>query len=144
MSRAFVERRRLLAGRAGTASLEFALVALPFILLMLAGMDLGRYFITKHSLHTLTSEAVRSMLVNCFNQAAQCNLSATNKSTVATMVPFLDPNSVTWVTANQSAPDPATGVRTVTVNVTYPFTFALSAWSSLFSSGISDTTSLQY
>jgi Flp pilus assembly protein TadG len=144
MSRAFVKRRRLLTGRAGTASLEFALVALPFILLMLAGMDLGRYFITKHSLHTLTSEAARSMLVNCFNQAAQCNLSATSKSTVATMVPFLDPNGVTWVTANQSAPDPATGVRTVTVNVTYPFTFVLSAWSSLFSSGISDTTSLQY
>jgi Flp pilus assembly protein TadG len=131
-------------GQAGTASLEFALVALPFCLLMFACMDLGRYFITRHSLHTLTSEAVRSALVNCFNQPAQCDLSPTNKSTVATMVPFLVPGSITWVTANQSAPDAATGVRTVTVSVTYPFAFVLPAWTGLFSSAIAETTSLQY
>ena len=46
--------------QAGTVSLEFALVALPFFLLMFACVDLGRYFITRTSLHTLTSEARRS------------------------------------------------------------------------------------
>jgi Flp pilus assembly protein TadG len=39
--------------------LEFALVAVPFLFLLIAAMDLGRYFITQHSLRTLTSEAAR-------------------------------------------------------------------------------------
>jgi len=111
---------------------------------MAAGMDLGRYFITRHSLHTLTSEAVRSALVDCFNQTSACSLTSTVKSTVAAKVPFLVPGSIVWVTANQSAPNSATGVRTITVSVTYPFTFVLSAWTGLFTSGISETTSLQY
>ena len=104
----------------------------------------GRYFITRQSLHTLTSEAVRSALVNCFNQTSACSLTSTNKSTVAAKVPFLVPGSIVWVTASQSAPNPATGVRTITVGVTYPFTFVLPAWTGLFTSGISETTSLQY
>jgi Flp pilus assembly protein TadG len=144
MSLASNRRLRPALGQTGTASLEFALVALPFFLLMFAGMDLGRYFITRHSLHTLTSEAARSILVNCFNQSAQCNLLPVDKSTVAAKVPFLVSGQITWVNANQSAPAANTGVRTVTVSVTYPFTFVLPAWTGLFASGISETTRIQY
>ena len=50
--------------------MEFALVAVPFLFLLIAAMDLGRYFITQHSLRTLTSEAARSAVVNCFGLGA--------------------------------------------------------------------------
>jgi Flp pilus assembly protein TadG len=47
MLRGFSRRRRPLLGQAGTATLEFALVAIPFLFLLIAGTDLGRYFITR-------------------------------------------------------------------------------------------------
>ena len=50
-----IDRHRNLSGQAGTSSLEFALVAAPFVFMMVAGMDLGRYFITRtHCTHWLT------------------------------------------------------------------------------------------
>src|SRR5689334_6642366 len=85
-------------GRSGTTSLEFALVAIPFIFLLVAGTDLGRYFITRHSLHTLISEAARATLIKCFGVTTtqtnpprtQCALSSTDWPTVEAKVPFLD------------------------------------------------------
>ena len=53
MSCASSSLRRPSRGQAGTASLEFALVAVPFFLLIVAVTDLGRYFITRDSLRTL-------------------------------------------------------------------------------------------
>jgi hypothetical protein len=57
--------RILLPGRSGTAALEFALVAVPFLIVMLSVIDLGRYFATKFSLQTLASETARAMLIKC-------------------------------------------------------------------------------
>ena len=54
MSHGFSSRQRPALGRAGTSTLEFALVAIPFLFMMIAGMDLGRYFVsaqlTAHSM----------------------------------------------------------------------------------------------
>src|SRR3974390_2994097 len=75
-------------GRWGTVSLEFALVAVPFVLIMIAGMDLGRYFITEHSLRTLAAEAARSAMVNCFGSAGGCALTAAQKAATETASPF--------------------------------------------------------
>ena len=47
--------------------MKFALVAVPFLFLLIAAMDLGRYFITQHSLRTL---AARSAVVKCFGLGA--------------------------------------------------------------------------
>src|SRR5689334_22316838 len=145
------KRQRPALGRSGTASLEFALVAIPFVLLMIAGMDLGRYFITQHSLRTLTSEAARATLVACYGStsASGCPLPTSgaypSEPSVVAKVPFLVPSSVTWVTANQTAPNASTGERTISVTVTYPFNFILPAWTSLnVNSPISESTQLTY
>ena len=132
-------------GRSGTTSLQFALVAVPFVFLLMAGMDLGRYFITQHSLRTLVSEAVRATLVSCYGSASACNLPSASETTVAAKVPFLTSGSITWVTASQTAPNASTGVRTISVSVSYPFTFILPVWTSLnANSPIAQSTSFQY
>jgi Flp pilus assembly protein TadG len=50
----------------GTAALEFCLVALPFLLLMFAIFDLGRYAITMQSLRMLASAGARDVMINCY------------------------------------------------------------------------------
>jgi Flp pilus assembly protein TadG len=132
--------------RDGTASLEFALVAIPFLFLLIAGMDLGRYFITQHSLRTLISEAVRATLVSCYGSSSGCSLPSASQTTVAAKVPFLASGSITWVTPpNQGAPNASTGVRTISVTVSYPFTFILPIWTSLnANSPITESTTFQY
>ena len=71
----------------------------------MAGMDLGRYFITQHSLRTLVSEAVRATLVSCYGSTTTCTLPSASKTTVAAKVPFLASGSINWGTANQGAPN---------------------------------------
>jgi Flp pilus assembly protein TadG len=130
---------------AGSSSIEFALVALPFIFMLIATMDLGRYFLTRHSLHTLVDEAVRSAIVNCFNQkACAYGTAVPTPSNLWGKVPFLDQGtSGASVTASQTY-DNATGIRTITATANYPFSFVLPAWSGLFTTGISETTQLKY
>jgi TadE-like protein len=117
-------------GRQGTTSLEFALVAIPFLFILIAGMDLGRYFITQHSLRTLTAEAARSAMVNCFGSTGACNLTPVQKTAVETASPFLVPGNFLTFTVSQSAPS-GDGVRTITVTAIYPFSFILPVWAGL-------------
>jgi hypothetical protein len=120
-------------GQAGASSLEFALVAVPFSFLLIAATDLGRYFITQHSLRTLTSVAARSVMVNCFGLGA-CPFATAVPSPqqVWAKVPFLNSAlSGASLTASQVL-DP-TGVRVVTVSAQYPFTFILPAWAAILS-----------
>jgi hypothetical protein len=122
--------------------MEFALVAIPFLFLMIATTDLGRYFITLHSLRTLTAEAARSVMVNCFGGGACC-LTTTQISAAEAKTPFLVPASFRTVpSACQQAPD-ASGLRTVTVSAQYPFTFIFLVWSAL-SGPISETMTFAY
>jgi hypothetical protein len=145
MSLGFNNRQRLTLGRSGTSSLEFAIVVVPFVLIIIAGMDLGRYFLTQHSLRTLTSEAVRAMLIACYGATAACPMGSSDKAAVAAKVPFLVAGSISWPTANQSAPNASTGERTISVTVTYPFTFILPAWvGQNAGSPISESTQLTY
>jgi hypothetical protein len=119
-------------------------VAIPFLLMLIAGMDLGRYFITQHSLRTLGAEAMRATLIYCFGQAAACSLPAANKQTATAMVPFLAGPSIV-LTANQTAPVAGTGVRTITVTAQYPFAFILPAWTGLnVNSPLTATMSFQF
>lgn len=63
--------------RRGASSLEFALVALPLLLLVLGGMELARYASTANSLRTVTDEAVRAATLrgsaNLVAGRAACN-----------------------------------------------------------------------
>ena len=115
--------------RGGTSSLEFALVAIPFIFMIIAGMDLGRYFITQHSLRTLISEAIRSAVINCSDRGA-CNYATAVPvpSAVWAQAPFLNATAPhATLTAGQTI-DGATGVRTITATATYGFSFILPVW----------------
>jgi hypothetical protein len=145
MSPAFNNARRPFRGQAGTTSLEFALVAIPFVFMMIAGTDLGRYFITKDSLHTLVDEATRSTVVNCFNQkACPYGTAIPTPSNLWTKVPFLDQTLAGVSLTASQAFDAATGIRTITATANYPFAFILPIWMGLFSSGITETTQLKY
>jgi Flp pilus assembly protein TadG len=131
-------------GREGTTSLEFALVAVAFFSIMFACMDLGRYFITQHSLRTLTSELIRATLVQCSGTTSACSLSATNIEATEAKVPFLVASAITLSPVpTRSAVDPSTGVMTVTASASYAFTFTLPVLSSL-SGPISNSTQLSY
>jgi Flp pilus assembly protein TadG len=155
MSPAFSRRCRSVLGEAGAASVEFALVALPFTLILIAGADLGRYFITQHSLRTLTSEAARATLVCsrpggvCHPNPANtcpCQLTAALAQTVAATVPFLTAANIGWPSGLpvETAPD-VNGVVTINVTASYPFTFILPAWTGLnANSPITESTSLQF
>jgi Flp pilus assembly protein TadG len=144
MSRAFAKCRRGPIGEAGSTSLEFALVAVPFLFLLIAGMDLGRYFITQHSLRTLGAEAMRATLIQCFGQTTACTLPTANRQSAIATVPYLMAGS-TVLTASQTAPAVGTGFRTVTVTAQYPFAFILPAWTGLnVNSPLTETMSFQY
>ena len=125
--------------RRGTTAMEFALIAIPFTFIMIATTDLGRYWLTQHSLRTLTAEAARSTMVNCFGQSS-CSLNATQRSAVETATPFLIPGSVT-LTASQTVN--GAGLRTITVTAVYPFNFIFVAWTGL-NGNITETTSVSY
>ena len=131
MSCASSSLRRPSRGQAGTASLEFALVAVPFFLLIVAVTDLGRYFITRDSLRTLTSDAARSAVVNCDGLGA-CSFTTAVPSpqTLWAKAPFLSYGQTgSSLTASQSVD--ANGVRTITVTAQYPFAFILPAWAAI-------------
>lgn len=140
MSCVFNKLYALRRDRSGVAAMEFGLIGIPFFFIMIASTDLGRYFITQHSIRTLAAEAARAMMVSCYNTTASCPLTTAQKSAVAAATPFLVPGSITWTTANQTTN--AAGLRTINVKVSYPFSFIFSYWTSITS--ISETTSLQY
>jgi hypothetical protein len=142
---AFNNRRLNLLRQSGTSSLEFALVAVPFVFMLVGGMDLGRYFITRHSLHTLVDETARSAVVNCFNQkACPYGTAVPTPSNLWSKVPFLQQSLAgASLTVSQTF-DTTTGIRTITATANYPFAFALPAWTGLYSTGITETTNLKY
>src|SRR5690348_10073812 len=119
MSHVSARCRRRPIGEKGSTSLEFAFVAIPFLFLLIAGMDLGRYFITQHSLRTLGAETMRAMLIQCFGQAAACSLPAASRQSAIATVPYLAPASIV-LAASQTAPAAGTGFRTITVTAQYP------------------------
>jgi Flp pilus assembly protein TadG len=136
MSSASNKRRR----RAGTSSLEFALIAIPFVLLMVAITDLGRYFATQQELRTMTSVIARSCLLLAM-KAGGGGATCFKASPVGSVGPFID---TTKLTVNSAyATNSTTGVVTVTVTTRYPFSFMLPLWTS-YSGSMSDGTKMSY
>lgn len=56
--------RKLLSERGGTAALEFALIGLPFILLLLGLIEFGRGLHIRNALDTAADRAQRAILIN--------------------------------------------------------------------------------
>lgn len=130
MSRAF--NSRYLRSQAGASSLEFALVAIPFLFLLLAGLDLGRYFMTRHALRTLVTEAARLAVINCAGRGECDAATALPAPAVAwAMVPFLDAAGANASLSAQQTVDQATGITTVVATASYEFAFVLPAWTGM-------------
>src|SRR4051812_30441168 len=142
---------RVLSDRSGAVAVEFGIIGLVFFILLLGAVDLGRYQITLQSLRDISAGASRVALLDRGQVASVVGAggSATNKSDTAlkaavtsptNLTPFLPPASLTIVT---SEPTSLTGVRTITVTATYPFSFL----APLLPGGpitLSDSTALSY
>lgn len=99
---------QLSLGRAGSASLETALVLLAFLTLLFGAMDLGRYLLTIQSMQTLLGMAQRAAVVGNYSigSTGDCPLvSSISTSMPFTPPPFLDPTTTLCVisTANSGS-----------------------------------------
>jgi Flp pilus assembly protein TadG len=101
-------------------SLEFALVFPMFMLLFLGTIELGRYWLTVHSLRTLAAEASRAALIDT-TLGASTQDCAKAKALVGGRAPFINTSALTLcVTQTTTA-----GVITINVTASYPFSFVL-------------------
>lgn len=129
-----INRLRRPLGCSGTVALEFGLVGGLFFLLVLAVMDLGRFYLTVHSLHTVVGAAMRAAIVNpalsgCTAPAAQ----------VAAQAPFLEASQLTLCVTQALS----SGVTTITVNASYNFAFVLPSWTNA-SGTLTDSTTASF
>jgi Flp pilus assembly protein TadG len=135
MSYACNKPRRWQLGHAGVTTLEFALVAVLFLLVLIGCMDLGRYYLIQHSLRTVAAEAARMTL------AYDNNSTATQPTTAsfAAIAPFIDTSNLN-VTVQQPN---FSGVTIIMVTATYPFVAWSPLWSASLDGTISESTELQ-
>jgi Flp pilus assembly protein TadG len=64
--------------RRGVAAWEFCLVGLPWLVMIFAIFDLGRYAITVQSLFALADTAARAVMLSCTVSSSGCTYSTTN------------------------------------------------------------------
>jgi Flp pilus assembly protein TadG len=101
-------------------SLEFALVFPMFMLLFLGTIELGRYWLTVHSLRTLAAEASRAALIDT-TLGASAQDCTTPKTRVGGLAPFVNTSSLTLCVTQTTKG----GVITISVTASYPFGFVL-------------------
>jgi Flp pilus assembly protein TadG len=121
---AFNSTRRKRLGCSGVSSLEFALIALPFMWLMFGIFDLARYLFIVQALVTLMTDVQRFVFVageNVAVQQYQGPIAYTNGHASVVVPPPLDPTqgtlSVTYLNLAGGF-----GVNQVQVTLNYPFT----------------------
>jgi hypothetical protein len=123
----------------GATVLEFALVFPVFLLLFAGTLELGRYFLTQHSLRTAAAEAARAALADSTISPGGAKDCSNAVASVGSVVPFLalDPAAeMLCVTRNSTT-------RVISVTATYPFDFFLPILSTS-SGAISVSIDLQY
>lgn len=133
MSRAS-SRRRL--GRAGSTSLEAALTAVLLVNLIVVALDVGRYFLTEHSLRAVTSEAVRAAVAD--SELGDCSAP---KARVGAIAPMLEPAQLVLCVTREGLN--TYGLVTVKATATYPFS-AMSPLLSALDGTVSERASLTY
>jgi Flp pilus assembly protein TadG len=125
-------------------SLEFAFVAVAFFLLLFAGIDLSRYFLTWHGLNTLAAEAARAWMVNNGPAYSCAHPTSGTAATVAQSAPFLKPNRLTLcVIKNQTTSNGVVTSTTLVVTASYPFSFMIPPLSAA-NGTLSSATTLTY
>jgi Flp pilus assembly protein TadG len=119
---------RLALDRRGTTTLEFALIGGLLVPLLLGGMDIGRYMLTQQAVRAAAAEAARMVTVrgnlNLNAGSPACNTLSGALSGVSARVPFLKAASL--VVTMSGCATGSNGITTVTVAVSYPFSFQIS------------------
>ena len=136
---------RFLRSSRGTTSMETIIVMVPFFLIFLMTIELGRFFITFHSVRTLASELARQTLLYCASQptTSVCTLPATTVASTEANVPFLGAGDyASTPSVSRSVRDSTTGVMTITATVIYNFDFLLGGWKPI--TQIPYTTQISY
>ena len=113
----------VLSDRRGASALEFALLALPFILCLLGTLEFARLSFYQASLSNATAAAARFILLDTGSTAA------TLKQDMAARIFNADPDRLT-VTYSEATSD---GVVYLTVTASYDFEFMIAR---LFNTGI--------
>lgn len=145
MWRAFSSRGAQRLGRAGTSSLEFAIILLAFLILLLGTTDVARYLFTLQSMQTLANQAARygSLPTNSTSYLSpSCPVDLT--ALPFTPPPFLDSSAQLCVAIGNDA---TSGASTVTATVTSSFTAFTPGFSALTTTGVSTlsvATELKY
>ena len=119
MSNSVSARRRLPRGRRGVVSLEFALVAGILFIMLLATIDLGRYYMTLQGMRNFVTDANRHAMVSMTAGQRLCGAALLDAVGRGGAVGGLVSTGVcaerTEVTANN--------ITTITVTVTADVTF---------------------
>jgi Flp pilus assembly protein TadG len=112
-------------GCRGALSLEFALVALPFVSLLLGGIETGRYLYTVQALSNYAEATLRAAVVHVGDDLAnRCLADLSSAFTQPAVPPGLQAARLTR--ARPSCSRNATSrVVTISVVTTYRFSFAV-------------------
>ncbi|MFO1024309.1 MAG: TadE/TadG family type IV pilus assembly protein [Acetobacteraceae bacterium] len=120
-------------GRGG-ATLEFALLALPFFLLLFGIADAARYLLVQHGVRTLAAEATRAAMVqimaggSLWDRNGACATRSILASRVAASAPYLDLGRLTLCVTMAADTSVSPSATTLSINASYPFSFMLTAW----------------
>ncbi len=106
--------RRL--GRRGTTALEMAFVANALVLLVIGGVEVGRYFFVSESVKYVVGEVARAAMINPVPNA--------NWNTVIAKAPILKVADFTTLDVT-IVPAAAPALSTVTVRASYRYNFNL-------------------
>jgi Flp pilus assembly protein TadG len=114
----------------GVTALEFAMIALPLLMLLLYTMDLARYWYTTEALRSYTAEVMRAALITTgSDNPPTVNTCTASVANTAAVTPGLDPSRLVVqvaCTRNNSAQGYVVS-RTVNVTTRYRFDFAVGA-----------------
>ena len=149
MSKFVLARRRPSVGRRGVASLEFAVVGGVFFFILLAAIDVGRYYMTVQGVRNFAADAERYGIVNMSvagtsTQTATCAqvLAATGRGGAVGGLVSTSPGAC--VTRVQTTVGGGAVFQvTVTVNIDVTFNFVINAFG-ILSPRIVESTTLTY
>jgi Flp pilus assembly protein TadG len=116
----------------GVAALEFCIVAVPLFFLMFAIFDLGRYAITRQSLHALANVGARKMMINCYTKAVIKNESPSGCTDINTYFPDPERQAIApflYGAGLTPTVNTAAGAGALTVTASQPgFTMIMPVW----------------
>jgi Flp pilus assembly protein TadG len=104
--------RRVVRGQGGTAAVEFALIAMPLLVMLFGAFEIGRLMWIQNALHFSVEEAARCASVN----STSCGSASAIQSYAA------DRSGALFTAANFSVSTPTCGNQ---VSATYPISLTV-------------------